>query len=311
MTHPELDAWLKRAREFAEHALASEFARVAPTTGSLGDAMRYALFAPGKRLRPSLVLLVCEGLGGDAARAVRPAAAIEMLHTYSLVHDDLPCMDDDALRRGQPTCHVVFGEALALLAGDALLTAAFEVLAGTAPERAAAAGQAAKPEHAASPEQIASSVAVLARAAGAEGMVRGQVLDLSLEPGADVREVLAMHALKTGALIAAACELGALAACVRADERGRVREFGVELGKLFQAVDDVLDVVGAREELGKTPGKDAKLARATLVRAVGLDGARRVAAEAAEGAERAAKGLGWGASHPGVLLVEHLLTRTR
>ncbi|MCC6407501.1 MAG: polyprenyl synthetase family protein [Planctomycetes bacterium] len=293
MTHPELDAWLKRAREFAERALAEEFARVAPTAGSLADAMRYALFAPGKRLRPSLVLLVCEGLGGDASRAARPAAAVEMLHTYSLVHDDLPCMDDDALRRGQPTCHVVFGEALALLAGDALLTAAFEVLAESPSEHAA------------------RSVAVLARAAGAEGMVRGQVLDLSLAPGADVREVLAMHALKTGALIAAACELGALAAGANASEQARVRVFGAELGKLFQAVDDVLDVVGAREELGKTPGKDAKLERATLVRAVGLDGARQVAAEAAKGAARAAEGLGWSASHPGVLRVEHLLTRTR
>lgn len=293
MAAGELELWLARAREFADRALALHFPRCAPSPGPLAEAMRYALFAPGKRLRPSLVLLLCEGLGGDPERALAPAAAVEMLHTYSLVHDDLPCMDDDALRRGQPTCHVVFGEALALLAGDALLTAAFETLS-----RAPA-------------DEAQASVAVLARAAGAEGMVLGQVLDLSLAKSASERDVLAMHALKTGALIRASCELGALAAGAWGPERARAVEFGAALGVLFQAVDDILDVVGAREELGKTPGKDAKLERATLVRVAGLDGARRVAAAAADRAWAAAGPLGFGASHPGVLLVEHLLTRTR
>ncbi|MCK6446396.1 MAG: polyprenyl synthetase family protein [Planctomycetes bacterium] len=293
MAPRELELWLAHARGFAERALALHFPRCAPSSSPLAEAVRYALFAPGKRLRPSLVLLLCEGLGGDPERALAPAAAVEMLHTYSLVHDDLPCMDDDALRRGQPTCHVVFGEALALLAGDALLTAAFETLA-SAPA-----------------EQAQASVAVLARAAGPEGMVLGQVLDLSLAKSASERDVLAMHALKTGALIRASCELGALAAGAWGPERARAAEFGAALGVLFQAVDDILDVVGAREELGKTPGKDAKLERATLVRVAGLDGARRVATAAAERAWAAAGPLGFGASHPGVLLVEHLLTRTR
>ncbi|MCE9594807.1 MAG: polyprenyl synthetase family protein [Planctomycetes bacterium] len=293
MPNAALEAWLARARAFAQRSVEREFARVAPSDGPLAEAMRYALFAPGKRLRPSLVLLVCEGLGGREEDAVCAAAAVEMLHTYSLVHDDLPCMDDDALRRGQPTCHVVFGEALALLAGDALLTAAFEALAG-APS-----------------EIVAPSVAVLARAAGAEGMVRGQVLDLSLEATATERQVVDMHALKTGALLCAACELGALAARAGAAERERVRVFGAALGALFQAVDDILDVVGDRAEIGKTPGKDEKLARATLVRTSGLEGARRAAERTAAEAAEAARALGFGPSHEGLLLVEHLLTRTR
>jgi geranylgeranyl pyrophosphate synthase len=292
VTATELDVWLARARGFAEDALESAFSRVAPGDGPLAAAMRYALFAPGKRLRPSLVLLCCEALGGAAEHARQPAAAVEMLHTYSLIHDDLPCMDDDALRRGRPTCHVVFGEALALLAGDALLTAAFETLASA-------------------PQSPAASVAVLARATGASGMVEGQVRDLSLAASASASDVLAMHALKTGALIRASCELGALAARASDADRERASAFGAALGTLFQAVDDVLDVVGAKEELGKTPGKDAKLERATLVRAVGLDGARRVAAEAADRARAAASEIRLAPSHPGVLLIQHLLRRTR
>ncbi len=293
ITPPRFDLWLEDARSFSDAQLAREFERIAPSSGSLREAMHYALFAPGKRLRPSLVLLLCEALGGTRDDAGAPAAAVEFVHSYSLVHDDLPCMDDDSLRRGRPTCHVVFGEALALLAGDALLTGAFEILARTSTPLAS------------------EGCALLARAAGAEGMVRGQVLDLSLESSAGLDAVRSMHALKTGALISAACELGALAAGAAAKQRESVRNYGRALGACFQAVDDILDVVGDPTTLGKTPGKDAKLERATLVRLAGLDGARAIAEEAAGRARGAAGELGFGPSHPGIRVVQHLLERTR
>jgi geranylgeranyl pyrophosphate synthase len=288
-----LEAWLERARGWSERDLARELERVAPSRGALSDAMRYALLAPGKRLRPSLVLLVCEGLGAGADDASLPAVAVEMVHAYSLVHDDLPCMDDDEMRRGRPTCHVVYGEALALLAGDALLTAAFEVLARA-------------------PAEVARECSgVLARAAGAEGMVRGQVLDLTLARDVEASEIERMHSLKTGALIAASCELGAIAARADPARRTTAREFGRALGACFQAVDDVLDVTGDRSSLGKTPGKDAKLARPTLVAALGLEGARAFASRCADRSRALARELGFAPSQPGFQLGDHLLQRSR
>jgi geranylgeranyl pyrophosphate synthase len=199
---------------------------------------------------------------------------VELVHTYSLVHDDLPCMDDDDLRRGRPTCHVVYGEALAVLAGDGLLTRALGLLAEEGGPRAA------------------QQVAVLARAAGETGMVLGQALDLAQEGRpASVEDVQRIHALKTGSLIAASVDLGAIAA--GADPR-RLGPFGEALGLLFQAVDDVLDVTGEAVTLGKTPGKDAAGEKATLVAALGLDGARERARDLAQRALAAGRELGWG-----------------
>jgi geranylgeranyl pyrophosphate synthase len=258
--------------------------------------MHYALFGGGKRLRPALVRLFTRELGGSDREAEAPAAAIELVHTYSLVHDDLPAMDDDALRRGRPTVHVAFDEATAILVGDALLTLAFEVLGTAGGERAG------------------EQALVLARAAGARGMVGGQVLDLTLErAGAAAPELLLdMHARKTAALFGAACELGALASGARGAERSvraRSADFGRSLGLLFQAVDDLLDVTGDAATLGKTPGKDAALARATLVSVLGLERARQRAGELAAEARRAARELASGPGERAQELVEFVLAR--
>ncbi|MCA8949981.1 MAG: polyprenyl synthetase family protein, partial [Planctomycetes bacterium] len=209
----------------------------------LHAAMRHAMFPGGKRLRPLLALLGAEAVAGEPAVALRAAAGLECLHTYSLVHDDLPCMDDDALRRGRPTCHVVFGEAMALLAGDALLTLAFEAVS--------TAGGAA--------------VAELARAAGSRGMVGGQVEDLAATGGSgDGGHTLArlewIHDHKTGALIVAAVLVGAHAAAAGAAVPAAVLEplrgYGERLGRAFQIADDCLDLTGSAAELGKNPLAD-------------------------------------------------------
>ena len=240
----------------------------APAT--LHAAMHYALFPGGKRLRPMLVLLGCAATGGDSRRALPAAAALECLHTYSLVHDDLPCMDDDDLRRGRPTLHKVHGEALALLAGDALLTVAFE--------GAAAAG--------------AAGVVALARAAGSLGMVGGQVEDLAAEgdpAGHTLARVQWIHDHKTGALITAALLVGAHAGAGPAGAPAAVIEplqrFGDLLGRAFQIADDCLDLTGTAAELGKNPLADVALGKLTWPAMVGLEQsqatARQLAAEAA------------------------------
>ncbi len=258
---------------------------------ALWAAMGHALLGGGKRLRPALVRAVCVQLGGSDQEALAPACAIEMVHAYSLVHDDLPCMDDDELRRGRPSCHVVYGEALAVLAGDGLLTRALGLLADSGGPRAAL--------------QVAS----LARAAGERGMVLGQALDLAQEGRAATPEgVQRIHALKTGALLAAAVELGARAA--GGDPRP-LAPFGEALGLLFQAVDDVLDVTGEAAELGKTPGKDAAANKATLVAAMGLEGARERAAELAERALAAGADLGWAPEDRPLALVRALRDRKK
>jgi geranylgeranyl diphosphate synthase type II len=236
----------------------------------LHEAMHYALFPGGKRLRPMLALLACEATGGDPAGALRAAAAIECLHTYSLVHDDLPCMDDDDLRRGRPTCHKVFGEALALLAGDGLLTVAFEGVA--------AAG--------------ASAVQALARGAGSLGMVGGQVEDLAAEGDADghtLARVQWIHDHKTGALITASLLVGAHAAAGPEGAPAAVIEplarYGDLLGRAFQIADDCLDLTGTAAELGKNPLADVALGKLTWPAMVGLEASRKAARAMAEEAK--------------------------
>jgi geranylgeranyl pyrophosphate synthase len=282
-------AWLEQGRAWTEVLLAQVLPREDETPARIHQAMRYALLGGGKRLRPALVRLVCLELGGSEFAAEAPAVALELVHTYSLVHDDLPAMDDDELRRGRPTVHVAFDEATAILVGDALLTLAFEVLGSDEPRRAR--------EH----------VRVLARAAGSRGMVGGQVLDLSLalpaaaEKPASLDALSDMHARKTAALFAAAAEMGAIAAGRQDETRNRCALFGRALGLLFQAVDDLLDVTGDAATLGKTPGKDARLARPSLVRALGLPGTRARAAELAAEVRARAQAL---ASGPGTPLHE-------
>ena len=228
------------------------------------EAMRYATFAGGKRLRPFLAVAGADLFGVRREQSVRVAAAIEMVHTYSLVHDDLPCMDDDDLRRGKPTTHVEFDEATALLAGDGLLTQAFEVLADEAISR--------------HPEVRAELVGALARVAGSHGMVGGQMIDLLAEhERLDVGEIARMQQLKTGALIAFACEAGAILGKADAPERHALHAYAHDLGLAFQITDDLLDAEGTRERVGKAVGKDRRRGKATFVSLLGIDAARQQA----------------------------------
>ncbi len=269
-TKPDFAAWLTSARPRVEAALENALAASSLATAPppLPEALRRALLAGGKRVRPALCLLACEAEGGSVETALPAALALECVHAYSLVHDDLPCMDDDALRRGQPTLHVVYGEALAVLAGDALQALAFELLGGQ--EDAALARD---------------QLRLLARASGAAGMVGGQALDMEAQgrdPGSDA--VRAIHERKTGALILASFACGARAAGA---EPSRWQPFGAAIGRLFQATDDLLDATRSSVELGKTAGKDAGAGKATLIAAHGLEAARALARREAEAARSA------------------------
>jgi geranylgeranyl pyrophosphate synthase len=288
-----IEAWLADTQEWVERelerSLRTERSDVPPV---LAEAMEYAALGGGKRFRAALARLVGRWCGAVDAACAAPAVAVELVHAYSLVHDDLPCMDDDDWRRGRPSCHVRFGEANALLAGDALLTKAFEVLARTQAPWASAA------------------VLALARAAGDAGMVGGQVLDLGLSGGSvTLQQVERMHAQKTGALIAVSAELGALCAGATPQRCAEAREWGRELGRTFQAVDDVLDVTADKHELGKTPGKDAAQNKPTLVAALGLEETRRYAREHAARAEAQARAWGGPWSPTGLQMVDFLLRR--
>jgi len=229
---------------------------------SVHAAIRWSLFAPAKRFRPVLVFAAGETFGAGEDALVKCACAFEMIHTYSLVHDDLPAMDDDELRRGRPTCHVKFGEATAILAGDALQALAFQTIAE---------------DNALDTTLRVRLIAELARAAGTpEGMVAGQAHDLDAEARADVtgEELELIHRRKTGALICAAARAGALVAGANQSELEAVARYATDLGLLFQITDDLLDVTASAEDLGKTPGKDARSMKATYPALYGLEAAR-------------------------------------
>lgn len=222
----------------------------------LYEAMRYSILAGGKRIRPVLTLEFARLCGLDWHLALPVGCALELVHTYSLIHDDLPCMDDDDLRRGKPTNHKVYGETLAVLAGDALQPEAFRLML-TAPELSA--------------QQRAECALILARAAGADGMVAGQVLD-TLHHLTGREEIAGMHRLKTGAMIAGACELGAAAAGAGETVRQAAREYGYALGLAFQIRDDMLDVMGDEATFGKPIGSDREEGKVTFVDLLGLEG---------------------------------------
>lgn len=230
-----------------------------PLYQEVAEAMRYSLLAGGKRIRALFVLECCAALGGRREEALPLAAAIEMVHAYSLIHDDLPCMDDDDLRRGKPSCHKVYGEATALLAGDALLTLAFETAAG-----------------APLPEGLRlRAVAALARAAGYRGMIGGQVIDLAYENRPMEPEVLAtLHRLKTGALLSVSAQLGAIAASAGEDSQRALGDFAEDVGLAFQIADDILDAVGDEAKLGKPIGSDAEQGKTTFVTLYGVEASR-------------------------------------
>ena len=233
-----------------------------PEESEVCRAARYSLLGGGKRIRAVLVLAVCDMLNGDAAAAEQFAAAVEMLHCYSLIHDDLPCMDNDDLRRGKPSCHKAFGEATAMLAGDVLLTEAFEVIANVA-----------------APAIVNVRAAkALGAGAGSRGMVYGQELDLKYEALAATEEQLRLiHRNKTGALINAAVQMGAAAAQANETQCKELEAYAFGIGLVFQIVDDVLDVTGSQEQLGKPIGSDSENGKTTFVTLYGADGAMALA----------------------------------
>jgi farnesyl diphosphate synthase len=268
----DLKAWSTERLDRVEQALSGWVPATAPA--GLGDAMRYAVLDGGKRLRPLLVLGACESVAGHAGAALRAGCAVELIHAYSLVHDDMPCMDNDVLRRGKPTVHVQFGEATALLAGDALQALAFELLA---------------PDDAGIPEHTQARLCrLLARAAGHAGMAGGQAIDLAaVGKSLTESELRQMHRLKTGALLQASVMMGAACGEPDATARSGLQEYGAALGLAFQVVDDILDVTADSATLGKTAGKDAAQDKPTYVSLLGLERARSYANELLDQAQAA------------------------
>ena len=282
-----LSEYLDTRRAEVETALSTLLPSPPECPPALAEAMAYSVTAGGKRLRPILCLASCEAIGGDRAAAMPAACAIELIHTYSLIHDDLPAMDNDTMRRGRPTLHVVAGEGMAILAGDGLLTEAFALLARE-------------------PRGLAQMlidrklrvIGIIATAAGPIGMVGGQAIDLACvtpAPGAspppplDADGVRLMHAKKTGALIRAAAMAGAIMGGAKDSEIEAVDRAAAEFGLAFQIVDDILDVEGASQDLGKTAGKDAAAGKPTYPALYGLDASRQMAKECLERAEASLK----------------------
>ncbi|MHB1361110.1 MAG: polyprenyl synthetase family protein [Thermoleophilia bacterium] len=237
------------------------------TISPLADAMQYSLLAGGKRIRPALLMASAEAFGREPAELLPTAAALEMIHTYSLIHDDLPAFDDDDLRRGMPTSHIRFGESVAILAGDALFAEAFRLIC----ERQEA-----------EPALLLEVVKEIAIATGVKGMVGGQYLDVSGNAGGTSEDLRLLHTLKTGRLIMACVHCGGLLAQAPEKELTNLRGFAAELGLLFQIKDDILDVVGETALLGKQAGTDARLERHTYVSVFGLESAERLALESRE-----------------------------
>jgi len=264
MTTFDLRAWSGERLQRVERALEAWVGVDAPA--GLGEAMRYAVLDGGKRLRPLLVLAASEAVGGNDRAALRAACAVELIHAYSLVHDDMPCMDNDVLRRGKPTVHVKYGEAGALLAGDALQALAFELLT---------------PQDDGVPEVTQARLCrLLAHSAGSAGMAGGQAIDLaSVGVRLNEQQLRQMHRLKTGALLQASVLMGAASGEVTAAERQDLGDYGAAIGLAFQVVDDILDVTADSATLGKTAGKDAEQDKPTYVSILGLERSRAYAQE--------------------------------
>ena len=271
MKRAEFDQWARQQLEAVEAALDRWVPVEAPS--GLGGTMRYGVLDGGKRVRPLLVLAAAQAVGGLHEAALRAACAVELIHAYSLIHDDMPCMDNDVLRRGKPTVHVQFGEAQAMLAGDAMQALAFEIL--TPDDGVPAALQ-------------ARLCALLARAAGHAGMAGGQAIDLaSIGVPLDEHSLRDMHHRKTGALLQASVLMGAACGATTPSQWQALAAFGDAVGLAFQVVDDILDVTQASETLGKTAGKDQDNNKPTYVTVLGLEAARRHAADLRDKAQAA------------------------
>lgn len=277
---------LSRYLEEARSAIDRELDRLTTPEGDapplIVEAARYALLGKGKRLRPILVLASGEATGGRREDLLPAACSLEMVHAFSLVHDDLPALDDDELRRGRPTLHVQFDEATAVLAGDALLNLAFQVMARC-------------PDSAVPAERKLQAIGELGQAVGISGMIGGQVLDLEFEhKSASAAELERIHGMKTGALITASCRIGGILAGAGPEAMAALTAYGSALGLAFQITDDILDQCGTAEEIGKSPGKDARAEKATFPGIHGLEASRRMAAENVARAEEALAPLGEG-----------------
>jgi geranylgeranyl diphosphate synthase type II len=261
----DLDAYLAERKATVEAALSRHLGACEAAPATLREAMAYSLLAGGKRLRPILALAACEAVAGAPDEAIDLACAVELIHTYSLIHDDLPAMDDDDFRRGRPTSHKKFGEAIAILAGDALAAEAFRVAASRRAGREA---------------RVAEVVYELGRASGAVGMVGGQVIDIEATgKKIDVEHLEALHRAKTGDLLLVAVRGGAIMGGADAGQLERLTTYGRALGLAFQIIDDVLDVTADLATLGKDPGSDREAGKTTFVDLLGVDGARRRAEE--------------------------------
>ena len=255
MTNNEFENILANDQRLVENSLPSFLPSALNGQDEVVEAMKYSLTNGGKRLRPVLTLEFCKACGGDRHDAIEAACAVEFIHTYSLIHDDLPCMDNDDYRRGKPSCHKEFSEDIALLAGDGLLTHAFQIISDSDMSDSAK----------------AKAVSLLAENAGVGGMLGGQVLDLKYEIGnPTVKELITVHKMKTGALIAAACIMGCIAAGADSAKIAAASRFAYYIGIAFQIKDDILDVVGSSDKLGKPIGSDADNNKTTYVTKVGL-----------------------------------------
>ena len=263
MKTDDFSNWVLDRQQDVERALERWVPEDSPA--GLGTAMRYAVLDGGKRLRPLLVMAAAEAVSGDGAAALRAAVAVELIHAYSLVHDDMPCMDNDVLRRGKPTVHVKYGEAQAMLAGDAMQALAFEVLT---------------PDTGMSPQLMSTLVRLLARASGHAGMAGGQAIDLaSVGRQLDEASLRDMHRRKTGVLLQASVMMGAACGPADAPALAALSEYGAAVGLAFQVVDDVLDVTQESHVLGKTAGKDVDQNKPTFVSLLGLEAAQKYAYE--------------------------------
>ncbi|HSD51451.1 MAG TPA: farnesyl diphosphate synthase [Candidatus Methylomirabilis sp.] len=280
MVELDLSTIMGERRHQVEGALERWLPQPGDRPPKVHEAMRYSVFAGGKRLRPLLALLACEAVGGDTEDAMPAAVALEMIHTYSLIHDDLPAMDDDDYRRGRPTCHRVYGEAIAILAGDALLTHAFLVLADPAAGRVP-------------PARRLQIIAEIAEAAGSRGMVGGQAMDI-LSEGHEIDHptLLYLHTHKTGALIRASVRAGGIAGGADGEALQTLTRYGERIGLAFQIVDDILDIEGATAEMGKTTGSDLRHKKATYPALMGLEESRRQASHLLQEAKDALHPLG-------------------
>jgi geranylgeranyl diphosphate synthase type II len=292
----DLKQYLEARRLTVEEALEVALPQQDGPETRVVEAMRYSLFAGGKRLRPILCLAASEAVGGDLKAAMPAGCALEMIHTYSLIHDDLPAMDDDDLRRGKPTNHKVFGEAIAILAGDGLLTEAFVLLSDY---------------NSLLPERAVQVIGVIAEAASYRGMVGGQVVDiLSQNKRADLETVQQMHSRKTAALIAAATESGALAGKGSEAQVAALARYGRAIGLAFQIADDILDIEGDTELLGKTTGADEARGKVTYPAAVGLERSRQAANEMVNDALAALEGFD-DRANPLRSLANYIITRKK